>query len=259
MSPMSPRLLRPRANTAFTPRSLANLALWYDGADTSTFTLNGSNISEWRDKSGANRHASQASAASQPAYGTWSGGLRAASNADLRNGFLSVTNGLSLTRNIGAFCVSTVIRVSFETTGQLLFQANSGAANARVRMAVNETAVAAGALSAIGRRLDANSVDGAVGGSSPIANADYVVTAIWDFTNARALIYRNGTLLAEDTAFQTAGNTSDTDSSAIQIMGLGAFFFGLMGEFVAYTRRPSDSERVALERYLGRKWGITIA
>jgi hypothetical protein len=52
----SPALLRP------------GLALWLDAADSSTITLNGSNVAQWNDKSGNGRHVSQATAANQPAY-----------------------------------------------------------------------------------------------------------------------------------------------------------------------------------------------
>ena len=52
----------------WTPANLAGLALWLDAADASTITLNGSNVSQWNDKSGNNRHASQAVAANQPTY-----------------------------------------------------------------------------------------------------------------------------------------------------------------------------------------------
>ena len=51
MSPMSPRLLRP--SNAFSPRSFAGLQLWLDASDTSTVTLNGTTVSEWRSKSGS--------------------------------------------------------------------------------------------------------------------------------------------------------------------------------------------------------------
>lgn len=245
--------------TGFDPRSISGLALWYDGADASTFTLNGSNVSRWSDKSGNNRHGVQATAGSQPAYGTWSAGKRALDNSDFRTGFLSVSSGLGMTRNIGAFCISAAIRVVADSTGQAFFVATTSVGNSRVRMSVNETAGGTAGFAAIGRRLDANVIAGAYGGTTPVANADYIVTGVWDFTNATAQIYSGGTLLNSNTSFQTAGNTSDTDSTAVQIMGLGAFFYGQIGECVAYARRPSDAERIRLERYLGRKWGVTVA
>lgn len=55
--------------TAWTPAELgADLALWLDADDVSTITLNGSNVAQWDDKSGNNRHAVQATASNQPAY-----------------------------------------------------------------------------------------------------------------------------------------------------------------------------------------------
>lgn len=43
-------------------------ALWLDAADASTITLNGSTVSQWNDKSGNGRNATQATAANQPTY-----------------------------------------------------------------------------------------------------------------------------------------------------------------------------------------------
>lgn len=47
-----------------------SLALWLDAEDTNTITLNGSTVSQWGDKSGNNRHATQATASNQPTYTT---------------------------------------------------------------------------------------------------------------------------------------------------------------------------------------------
>lgn len=54
---------------AWTPAEITT-ALWLDAADASTITLNGSNVSQWNDKSGNNNHVVQSTAANQPAYGT---------------------------------------------------------------------------------------------------------------------------------------------------------------------------------------------
>lgn len=51
----------------WTPANILT-ALWLDAADFSTITLNESTVSEWRDKSGNGRHASQATVANQPTY-----------------------------------------------------------------------------------------------------------------------------------------------------------------------------------------------
>ena len=44
------------------------LALWLDADDADSVTLNGSSVSQWNDKSGNNRHASQNTATQQPLY-----------------------------------------------------------------------------------------------------------------------------------------------------------------------------------------------
>jgi hypothetical protein len=53
---------------AWTPAQLPSLALWLDADDASTITLNGSDVSQWDDKSGNGNHVSNATAATQPAY-----------------------------------------------------------------------------------------------------------------------------------------------------------------------------------------------
>lgn len=53
---------------AWTPAELTTSNLWLDASDASTITLNGANVSQWDDKSGANNHAVQAVSANQPAY-----------------------------------------------------------------------------------------------------------------------------------------------------------------------------------------------
>ncbi|MFM5937978.1 MAG: hypothetical protein ACKOQR_06925 [Dolichospermum sp.] len=51
----------------WTPAQMST-ALWLDAADSSTIILNGSTVSQWRDKSGNGRHISQGTAANQPTY-----------------------------------------------------------------------------------------------------------------------------------------------------------------------------------------------
>jgi hypothetical protein len=66
--PMNARLLRPLASGAFTPTQIGGLYLWLDASVSSSVTLNSSNVSQWRDLSGNERHFSQPTAGAQPAY-----------------------------------------------------------------------------------------------------------------------------------------------------------------------------------------------
>ena len=58
-------------NSGFDPRQVPGMSLWLDGSDLSTFTLDVyNNISQWRDKSGNNRHVAQAVEANRPTLST---------------------------------------------------------------------------------------------------------------------------------------------------------------------------------------------
>jgi len=54
------------AAVAWTPAEITT-ELWLDAADDGTITLNGANVSQWEDKSGHGRHATQGTTARQPA------------------------------------------------------------------------------------------------------------------------------------------------------------------------------------------------
>ena len=91
---MSPRLLRPRA-TGFNPRNLSGLVAWFDADDASTFTLTGTAVGEWRDKSGNGYSVSQSTGNNQPAR-TGTVGGRACIDFDGTNDYLfSDGTGLS--------------------------------------------------------------------------------------------------------------------------------------------------------------------
>ncbi|MFM6187855.1 MAG: hypothetical protein ACKPEQ_31335, partial [Dolichospermum sp.] len=79
-----------RGGAAWTPAQIPT-ALWLDAADASTITLNGSTVSQWNDKSGNGRNATQATASLQPAYNATGINGKPALVADA-NDFLA-TNG----------------------------------------------------------------------------------------------------------------------------------------------------------------------
>lgn len=61
----------PASSAPFAPTSIAGLVLWLDASDASTVTLDGSNnVSQWNDKSGNARHATQATVLTRPNYVT---------------------------------------------------------------------------------------------------------------------------------------------------------------------------------------------
>lgn len=65
-SSMTFRIMAEDGIELWTPAEITT-ALWLDAADSATITLNGSTVSQWADKSGNGRHATQGTAANQPA------------------------------------------------------------------------------------------------------------------------------------------------------------------------------------------------
>ena len=59
--------------TTFIPTQISGCALWLDAADSTTVTLSGSNVTQWNDKSGNARNATQSTAINGPSYGTTNG------------------------------------------------------------------------------------------------------------------------------------------------------------------------------------------
>lgn len=78
----------------FSPLDLGNLLLWVE-ADYG-ITLNGSNVSQWADKSGNNNHLLQATAANQPTYATNQINGLPAITFDGTNDFLNLTSNIHI-------------------------------------------------------------------------------------------------------------------------------------------------------------------
>lgn len=258
--PMNPRLLRPMAS-GFNPRSIAGLQLWLDGSDSSTLTLNGSTVSEWRDKSGNNRHFAQATAANQPATGTLNGRrtLTSAGSAFMTGNAAT----LGVARNIGGLTM-IVVGTETNTSGGSTYTmitftvaASLAARAAIVRVSVNANfQFAAG-----GRRMDADAF-ALAGSAANQSAAATVLTGTFDYANSDAFLHKDGTLAGQTTTFQTDGNTSDTNSQGVGLFaaptGTNAMS-GSIAEVLVYNRSLLAAERQRIERYLGRKWGVTVA
>ena len=87
----------------FSPLDLTP-ALWVDAADTTTVTLASNAVSEWKDKSGNNRHLTQTTAGSRPGYVSGEQNGLSVVRFDGTDDYL---NGSGIT-NIGSFAIFAV-------------------------------------------------------------------------------------------------------------------------------------------------------
>ncbi len=245
MCPMNPRLLRPKASGLTDPRQLASLAVWLDGSDSTTITLNGSTVSEWRDKSGNARHAAQATAAAQPTL------------------FTSDLNGRSTLRtNQSQHMVIPAWTYTPENTALFVFRASSvqqgvyqrGTLNDGPRNAVQEPAGAGPRL----RTTVHGTVATQVNAEGPAFPFNTWVIGAGVVRTGSVRVYQDGVFGADATYTTQLSGSFDMKLFALNTSNLFSLNGGI-AEFIAYDRALSDGEVTQVARYLSRKWNIAIS
>jgi hypothetical protein len=239
---MNPRLLRPLA-TGFTPRSIAGLALWLDASDASSITLNGSTVSQWRDKSGNSRHYAQATAANQPAIGTVNGKNSLRANAGSSNIQLTAA-----AYSLSAYTAIAVVVPDLSST-PVGFGTFTGI------MAIGSGASGMMMLARTGSpaRWGTFTTASAPSNTQLASGTRYVLTMQDDNNNAVSF-FNNGA--ADGTG---AGNSAGQTSTHLFGLSSGQEFYGDICEVIVYPSVISEAARKRVERYLGGKWGIAIS
>jgi hypothetical protein len=240
------------SSEAFSPLSLSP-ALWL--SDT------GSDVSIWSDISGNNRHATQATVGSRPAIIASALNGRQVRRFDGVDDFLSLTTGLGMLRNVpGATVIAVYKWITNPTTLETVFLASVAGAPGTSR-ALLAAGIVSRKLVSGGRRLDTDIFTSA---SSTADNPTsyFVHSGVLNYANSNAFQYVNGSLDGQNTSFQTDGNTSDTDSDAINIGTSDTGFSSCanidLAEILVFPTALSDTDRQNVELYLGGKYGIPV-
>lgn len=248
--PMNNRLMRPRAS-GFNPKSISGLTGWWDSQDTSTITLNGTTVSEWRDKSGNGYHMAQATAANQPLYAASVFGTKTAlrfSNVAAQNlstnaiymdvigddtnkrltilGVCKFVTGTNNTQKTPGALGSATALGFFHNLSNIAYWDAGPESTARVSGTLASTVIQSGAVF-VGRR-DGGQVDQ----------------------------WYNGSLIANSRSNATGNLRTGDHSFGIQASGSA---FLAYGELLTYNRALTTAERQTIQKYLGAKYGITVA
>lgn len=240
MCAMSPRLLRPRA-TGFSPKSIANLAFWLDGADYNAST------GSWPDKSGNGRNFSQSVANDRPTKTLTING-RDVVSFDGSNDYLQ---GPQV--NFQQWSAIAVVRAD-RTTGDNGIVTTDPAVGTRGVQFLrwSGTAYQTVAFQATNSvRVESTSVSVSTGTAR-------IVVAV-----------QNATAIEMWTDNTSNGSTACVQQAYTSELAIGAatfnatpnatgFMDGDIGEIMLYSRALTTAERETLQRYLGRRWGISI-
>jgi hypothetical protein len=209
------------AKPLFRPTQIPGCALWLDAADSSTVTLSGSNVTQWRDKSGSNFNFQTSSGS--PSY---SNSILIPSGA-----ILSSVSNFSLTLDTYVFIVSRL-----------------GSADGAIRMLLGFTNILSGDFSIRYFRdlLNTN------GNTNDFANLQYYVNGTFN-PSFPTSTYSSTHIISGQSI--TSGTTGITLSSAF----LSRVFIGNIYEVIFYSSSPSVSQRQNVEGYLAWKWGLVAS
>ncbi len=223
-------------------------ALWLDAEDTSTITLNGSTVSQWADKSGNARNATQATAANQPAYSS--------SNISFVDGSDVLTfgsNDASGTFGYGTndFAILAVVnptaRVS--TWGSEILTQHIYAVRADFTFRI----LPAGNLGYGGT----NATTIATSSATVALNVKSILEVTR--TSNTFQLYINGDADGVGTSADSIGNGAGASIGNVfnvVLAGDNAFLNGSISEMLVVPTTLSTTNRQKLEGYLAWRWGL---
>jgi hypothetical protein len=267
---------------AAVPQTIGGLQLWLDAADATTLfdaTTGGSLVAadgavgRWEDRSGNNRHATQATSGNRPLRKTGVQGGRDVLRFDGSSDRLAISDSREYfsflhRSNATVFAVLQVaganpnnaqsVLDNCEGTGEMGF--NFGYDDRSSRPVNDRAYFYAGVVGnyAYGVETENNKLP---------PGSTKVVTGRIQAANAtasqRARIYVNGTIDASVNSL--AGSPTALAASNLHIgcsinsitSAVSAFFNGDVAEILIYNAALSDTDRSAVEQYLISKWGIT--
>jgi hypothetical protein len=234
----------PSQNSSFPVSDLpvkGNLALWLDASDDSTFSYSsGTSVSLWKDKSGNNYSAVQATVANQPSRSTTQNSKKTL-NFDGTNDTLVVSNFIG-NSEMSIFVVSNC--------GNTLFIEHSVNVNTNNGFYLYG---AGGGMFAINRNsvITYNALtDWLTGGYSIATGTNSIGTDL--------LTFKNGTQQSPSSSNLVSISASNTTASLYigSRAASGIWTSGPIAEILIYNRKVSNAERNSIHTYLGLKWGI---
>lgn len=229
------------AGPLWTPAEITT-ALWLDASDSSTITLNGSNVSQWNDKSGNNRNATQSSAGEQPTYVTTA--QNSLNVIDFNLKFMNYSPNLSSSVSLSTFVVMKATGLGNTNFPPIVTWFNQGGLYHYLAGPTQPWAV----------------YDGAYRNSSELIGNTWKIIentrnrsggTLEGFANNTQQFYSTGNAVGSQNLGTTGytsriGNDGANQRSRMQI-----------GEIIILEAFVTITTRQKLEGYLAHKWGLT--
>jgi hypothetical protein len=229
------------------------LLLWLDASDDSTFSYSsGTEVSQWRDKSGNNFHANQSTTAQQPSRSTAVNSRKSVNFTSTNGDYLRVNSGMVFTNSVTAIVFikpgtqnSAYANIldqdhSMDSYNGWVIQRNNTASQWLVWLANGANTT----------WLNTNAI-------SYADNTAQIVT-----------LRKGSSTLTLSSNGTSSGDVAVADQQIRQSnyvglnigywrAGAGRYYNGEMCEIVVYNRALSLTELKQVHTYLGQKWGIS--
>lgn len=206
------------------PLTLPGLKGWWDASDASTITLTSGKVSQWSDKSGAGRHASQATESLMPVVSA------------------AAWNGLDILQFTAGRMPWT--SMSFTDSAFYFFAVASTTSNSIVIGAASNYP-----LWILGEEIYSN-----------LAGSDQSIAAPGANDGDPHIVGRNGSATSADAKLWYDGTGTTKGASSASISGFGTYSGGLyangaIAEVVIGDADLDPTQLAALHAYLKAKWG----
>jgi hypothetical protein len=229
-------------------KTIPGLVLYLDASDATT--IDASSVSEWKDKSGNNNHATQGTGGSQPSSGVSTLNNMNVIDFDGTADYLNA-NGVSayITGNDTPFTIFTVFRPTDDTpVAPEVFTAAGSSSSATP---FYETFVQSDSSMRITKRDDASAV---VNITQSATTGARIHTQAFSGTTISTWI--NGTLDNDEEALNLGAMTVDRFSiGALVRTSVSLHFEGSIAEVAVYKTRLSDDDVNLLNMHYSNKWG----
>lgn len=227
----------------WTPSAIAT-ALWLDADSPSTITLNGSTVSQWSDKSGNGRHATQATATNQPTYVSSAINAKPALSFDGTNDFLNLTDGTVPTGNTN-YSMFVVQRINV-MADMMIFGRVGGAGGSG----------SACYLGVIGSNVFGNWWAGTGVGLGGAAGENNMYSVVYDNATSTLSSVRNGLFLENFVVPFVRNSLAAQQSIGGDIVNNNRYGNIAFSEAIVLHSTASVATRQTIEGYLAWKWGL---
>lgn len=246
------------APTLWTPAEITT-ALWLDASDSSTITLESLAVSQWADKSGNDRHATQITASARPTVASATLSGLDTLVFDGSNDFLSLGTQLGRPQNYTVFAVSKPTK-ALSNNMSVMCSIDPGGNSTQAWGSISNLSSQAGKL---WWQYGSGSAYRWGFGAGAFTLGQWGLYCVRHENGTQdETAYKDGVLLTNSGQAGTATIVGGTAyEMAIGRMGAfqGYYFGGEVAEIVIMTSAASLADRQKIEGYLAHKWGMTAS